>query len=412
MADADITPVGPGEPGALAGLRVLDLAIFLSAPMVATMLGDLGADVVKAEPPTGDPQRGLGATRDGHPLVWSWLSRNKRSITVDFATEAGLALVAELTAAADVIVLNQTDALLARWRCTPDELLARNPGAVIVRVSGYGSDGPAAGLPANGSMAEAFGGLAHMTGEPDGPPTLSSVPLGDVLAAMSGTIGVLAACWGKAVNGIGGQVVDVAMYEPITALLGTSMVGWLPGRPSPMRTGSRVPNGVPRNVYRTSDDRYVVISGPTDAQVARILPLIGADDEASRARFARSVDRIPNGDELDALVAQWVGEHTAAEVLAAVGAERIPVSEINELADVVAHPQVRHRRSVVTVEDPVCGRVTMPAPAPMLTGTPGHIASLGPALGTGTASVCHDWLGLDDDGVAGLEADGAFGVRP
>src|SRR5215211_3270139 len=206
---------------ALEGLRVLDLAILFSAPQIAAVLGDLGADVVKLEPPArdhkpgGDPLRGVGPKRAGRSLLWALASRNKRTVTCDPSTPEGRALLHRLVEAADVVVENLPARTLEQWSATPDELLAVNPDAVVVTVSCYGSDGPYAGRDGNGSLAEAFGGLTYLTGERDGPPMLPSIALGDTLTAIAGLVGTLAACYHRDARGGRGQKVDVSMFEPV-----------------------------------------------------------------------------------------------------------------------------------------------------------------------------------------------------
>ncbi len=391
--------------GALAGLRVLDLSNLFSGPSIAAILADFGADVVKVEPPDGDPLRFIGAQRAGKSLPWAMAGRNKRTIIVDPAN--GDVLV-RLTDVADVIVVNQPRRLLEQWRCTPEEIAARNPRAVLVWATAYGSTGPYADRPGNGTLGEAFGGLTHMIGEPDGPPVLPSAPLGDMLTAIVGALGALAACYWRDAGGGEGQVVDVSMFEPPLALLSTVVAGWLPTEEPPRRTGSRVPGGVPRNTYQAGDGRWVVLSGTTDAQVARILPIIGLDTDEGRARFAHSGPRLANEDELDALVARWIAGHDTAEVLAAFLAARIPITEVNDLATLVADPHVKARGSVVSIPDPDIGDVLMPAPVPRLNRTPATINWTGRGLGADTDAVCRDWLGADEDDVAALRAIGAI----
>lgn len=415
MSGPPSVPDGSGDPTrALAGLRVLDLAILFSAPQVATMLGDLGADVVKLEPPArdgrpgGDPMRTLGFVRDGRSLNWATVSRNKRTITCDPATPAGRSLLHDLVRAADVVVENLPARTLEQWGATPDELLAVNPDAVVVTVSCYGSTGPYAGRDGNGSLAEAFGGLTHLTGEPDGPPTLPSIPLGDVLTAIAGVVGTLAACYHRDARGGRGQKVDVSMYEPVLALLTSSAIGYADGDPPPARTGSRVPNGTPRNVYRTRDDAWLVVSGTTDHQVARLLPILGLVADSDREKFARAVDRSRHADELDGLVATWIAAHDRAEVVATLLDARIPVAPVNTLADLVVDPHVVARGDFVEVPDPGLGSVRMLAPLPRLSATPAAIRWAGPDLGAHNDEVYRDWLGLEAADLAALRADGVI----
>ncbi|MCH2170585.1 CoA transferase [Myxococcota bacterium] len=391
--------------GALSGLRVLDLSTLFSAPQISAMLGDLGADVIKLEPRTGDLMRHMGATREGRSLMWAMVSRNKRAITLDLERPEGTALLHRLVECADVLVENHPQKLLERWHCSWEELSALNPRLVMVSVSGFGATGPYAGRAGNGSLAEAFAGLTHMTGEPDGPPMLTSLPLGDILTAISGVVGTLAACYHRDARGGGGQHVDVSMVEPVLQLLAGSVVGFDPNGPPPHRMGSRVSGGVPRNTYATSDDRFVVVSGTTDAQVGRVLAVIGHDDEASRARFGRSRERLRHADELDARVARWVAEHPRDEVVDLLTKARIPVAPVNDLADLLADPHIQARASVVEIHDDVLGPLQMVAPTPKLSATPGRIRHTGPGLGDHNHEVYAEWLGLEDEEVRALERD-------
>ena len=336
------TPSGP-----LAGLRVLELATLYAAPQVGAMLGDLGADVVKVEPPDGDPMRRMGVTRDGVSRSWLWVGRNKRSVALDLDDDTDAATFRRLVAAADVLVENLPAALRERWSCTYDELHAHDPHLVVVSVTGYGLTGPYADRPGAGTLAEAFGGLTHMTGDADGPPMLPSVAIGDTLTAFSGVIGALAACWGRdAGEAQQGRHVDVSMYEPILHVMGGTIASYDTAGEPPSRAGSRVHGGVPRNVYRTLDDRYVAVSGTTDDQVARVLALIGRDTSADHERYGTSAARLRVADELDALVADWVAAHDRDTVVQQLLDARVPVAPVNDVRDVVTDPHVIARASV------------------------------------------------------------------
>lgn len=409
MGDSASSP-----PRALEGLRVLDLAILFSAPQISAMLGDLGADVVKLEPPPrdgkpgGDPMRGMGAQRDGRSLMWALVSRNKRAITCDPSTPRGRELLYRLVRAADVVIENLPPSTLERWGATPDELLAVNPNAIVVSVSCYGSTGPYAGRDGNGSLAEAFGGLTHLTGEPDGPPMLPSIALGDTLTAIAGLVGTLAACYYRDARGGRGQKVDVSMYEPVLQLLAGVVIAYEDGTPPPHRTGSRVQNGVPRNVYRSRDGAWLVVSGTTDNQVARLLPLLGLDTPDGRAKFARATDRVRHADELDRLVAEWIAARDRNDVVDQLLTARIPVAPVNTVADLLADPHVNARRDFVVVDDPTFGPLRMVAPLPRLSGTPAEIRWAGPPLGAHTDEVLREWLDLSSDEIHGLRDQGVI----
>jgi formyl-CoA transferase len=356
------------EPGApLAGLRVLELATLYAAPQIGAMLGDLGADVVKVEPPAGDPMRHMGVRRDGVSRNWSWVARHKRSIALDLDADADRTTFHGLVERADVLVENLTPAVRSRWGCGFDDLHARNPGLVVASVSCYGLTGPYADRPGAGTLAEAFGGLADLTGDPDGPPMLSSAPLGDTLTAFSGVIGALAGCWARQRGGTG-RLVDVTMYEPVLAILGGTIAGYDPADP-PRRSGSRVRGGAPRNVYRTRDARYVAVSGTTDPQVARLLVLLDRDRPADRARFGAAADRLGHADELDRLVGAWIAERDRDAVLASFLEARIPVAPVNDLGALFEDEHVAARGSLAPMRD-----------------------AEGPTLDGDRASVLSEWL--------------------
>ena len=378
---------------ALDGLRVLDLSTFLAAPQISAILGDFGAEVAKVEPPGGDPMRRLGVGSGGVSRMWALVARNKRSVVVDTTTAEGITRLQRLTSVADVVVVNQPEALLDRWGCTPPAISARNPGAVVVTVSCYGTEGPYAGRPGAGSLAEAFAGLTGLTGVPDGPPMLTGVPIGDTLVALSGVIGTLLACYHRDARGGRGQHVDVSMFEPVLTLLGPVLAGWDQPAVPPVRSGSRITGGVPRNVYRAADGSWLAVSGTTDDQVGRLLPLLGRDRPEDLARFGRSAHRLLAADELDALVAAWIASMDGTQVLSALLEARIPAAPVNDLAGLISDPHVRARGSITEVEDGPEGPVLLPGPAPRLAATPGRLHAAAPGLGEGEAEVLAGWLG-------------------
>jgi formyl-CoA transferase len=373
-------------------MRVLEVATMFAAPQVATMLADLGADVVKVEPPSGDPMRTMGQRRAGRSVAWEAIARNKRSIVLDLderADGADREVFAALVRAADVLVENLPEPVRTRWGCDSSQLAVLNDRLVVVSVSAYGRSGPYADRPGAGTLAEAHAGLTHMTGEADGPPTLASVAIGDTLTAFAGVIGAIAACWSRDARSGPGRHVDVSMYEPVLAIMGSTIAAWDPERPAPARSGSRVHGGAPRNVYRTRDDRYVAVSGTTDAQVARLLPLLGHDTEDARRRFGRAAARATAADDLDALVADWIAARDRDDVVAALLEARIPVSPVNDLRDVVMDAQVLARESLVEIggEDPV----TVPAPLPRVSGAR-RAPAPAPALDADRDAVLAEWL--------------------
>jgi crotonobetainyl-CoA:carnitine CoA-transferase CaiB-like acyl-CoA transferase len=395
--------------GALSGVHVLDGSTLMSAPQISALLSDMGAAVVQLEPKGGDPLRHMGVQRDGQSLMWAMVGRNKQSLPLDLANPASRPLFERLIRWSDVFVENYPPDVAARRGCTYDDLVAVNPAIIVVSVSCYGRSGPYGDRPGAGTIAEAFGGLTQMTGEADGPPMLSSIPLGDGLAALSGAMGVLAALYHRDARGGAGQHVDVSMYEPILHLLNGTITGWDPSGAPPGRTGSRVPGGVPRNTYRCADGTWVAVSGTTDNQVARMLVLTGNDTDEARARFGTSAARLAAADELDALVAAWVAQHGRDEVIDALLDAKIPVSPVNTVPDILSDPHVVARASVVTVDDPDLGPVHLVPASPRLDGTPVRIRRAGPPLAAGAETFLRDELRLSDDEIARYTA--SLGVQ-
>lgn len=406
------SPPPAAPPTALSGIKVLDLAMFFPAPYCAAMLGDFGADVVKVEPPAGDGMRATGAMKDGESYAFAWVSRNKRSLRLDFAKPAGIELLHRLTAAADVVIINQTAKLLERWGCRYEDIARRNPRAIVLSLSAFGEEGPYAGRTGNGTLCEAYAGVSNMIGEADGPPMLMSVPLGDVMGAISGLVGTLVALYWRDANRADkrgeGQLIDATIYEALLPLLGSTLAPWKAGTPAPKRMGSRMEATVPRNAYRTRDGRWVALSASTDPQIARILALLDIDTPENRERFGTMAARLRNVAAMDAIMSGWIAQHDLAAVLAKLGGEaRISIAEINDLNQVLADPNVKARGSITTIDDPRLGPINTPSPAPRLTRTPGRITSPAPALGEHTEAVCAEWLGLSESEIAALRTSGA-----
>jgi crotonobetainyl-CoA:carnitine CoA-transferase CaiB-like acyl-CoA transferase len=373
------------------------------------MLGDLCADVIKIESPGGDALRGLGVRSEGHSLPWAAVGRNKRSVALDLDTPRGRALLHRLVEGTDVLIENLPERTLERWGCRYADLAGLRPDLIVVSVTCFGRTGPYARRAGNGSLAEAFGGLTGMTGEADGPPLLTSLPVGDVLAAIAGTLGALAACYARDARGAGGQRVDVSMYEPVLQLLSNAVMQTVRTGEEPHRTGSRIPGAVPRNTYRTRDGHWIALSAVTDAMVGRLLSAMGQDVAAVAGRYGTSDLRKAHEDDLDADVARWVAGLDRDAVLAALLARRIPAGPVNGVADVLADPHVRERGSLVEVDDPALGALTLVGPIARLEGTPASIRSTGPALGAHTEQVLSAELGLDVDEIAQLRAAGVIG---
>jgi formyl-CoA transferase len=344
------------------------------------MLADFGADVIKIESPEGDTFR--------DSPMWPLVARGKRSVALDLRENEGCELLRRLVERSDILIENVPARVMERRDLTYEVLSKRNPGLIMVSISCFGAGGPYAGLPGSGTLAEAFGGLTHLTGEPDGAPILPSVALGDAVVAMSAVIGVLMACRARDVVTGEGQHIDVAMYEPILQIIGPALSGWTPGTPPPARSGSRLANPVSvRNVFRSADGRHLAISCSTPRHEAELLSAAGALDGKSLT-----------ADEMDRLVAEWIRSCPAAEVARVLRARRIPGVLVNDLGSLVEDVQVTDRGSVTMLPD---GRMGV-APTPRLSATPGVIRSAGPALGEHSAEVLGDLLGLSAVDLADL----------
>ncbi|WNV76184.1 CaiB/BaiF CoA-transferase family protein [Geodermatophilus sp. DSM 44513] len=390
---------------ALAGLRVLDVSTLFAGPLAATMLGDFGADVVKVEHPRGDPVRHHGASKDGVGLWGKVVGRNKRGITLYLGSPAGQDVFRRLVATADVVIENFRPGTLERWGLGYDELSRINPGLVLVRVTGFGQFGPYAGRPGFGTLAEAMSGFAAITGEPDGPPTLPPFGLADGISALAAAFATMTALRARDASGRG-QVVDLAIIEPILTLLGPQPTVYdALGEVQP-RTGNRSANNAPRNTYRTRDGRWVAVSTSAQSIAERVVRLVGRPDFVDEPWFASGAERAEHADELDEAVGRWIADRDRDEVVRAFEDAQAAVAPVYDVRDVLADPQFAALGSLVRVPDPELGSVLMQNVLFRLSDTPGTIRTAGPVLGQHTEEVLGE-LGLDADAVAELRRQGA-----
>ncbi|WP_326595054.1 CaiB/BaiF CoA transferase family protein [Streptomyces sp. NBC_01803] len=394
-------------PAALAGLRVIDLATLFAGPLAATMLGDFGADVIKVEHPRRpDPSRGHGPGKDGVGLWWKLLGRNKRTVTLDLSTPGGRDVLLMMAAEADVIIENFRPGTLEKWHLGWAELAAVNPRLVLARVTGFGQLGPYARRPGFGTLAEAMSGFAAITGEPDGPPTLPPFGLADSIAALTTAYAVMAALAGRDRTGYG-QVVDMAIIEPILTVLGPQPI-WYDqlGYVQP-RTGNRSANNAPRNTYRTADDRWVAVSTSAQSVAERVMRLVGRPELIERAWFATGAGRAGHADELDEAVGSWIGRHDRDAVLAAFEAAEAAIAPVYDIRDVMADEQYRALGSITELKDEELGTVKMQNVLFRLSETPGAIKWAGRPHGADTDAVLAG-LGLSAGEIAALRAEGAL----
>lgn len=363
---------------ALSGIRVLDLSSLYAGPLIATNLGDFGAEVLKVEHPRGDDARRWGMSKDGIPLWWKVISRNKKLLTLDLHREEDREVVRRLCASADVVIENFRPGRLEAWGLGYEQLSHINPRIVMVRVTGFGQFGPYSDQPGFGTLAEAFSGFAHITGTKEGPPTLPPFGLADGVAAMAGTYAVMMALYSRDVTGDGqGQVIDLSLYEPLFSILGPQIVEYTQLGILQQRQGNKSPRTAPRNAYETSDHNWVVISAGTQQIANRVFAAIGQPELQNDPRFSDPRSRVQHSDEVDAIVAEWISAHDLEDVLRSFHKEEAPIAPVYNAAQIVQDPHYRARESVIEVADEDLGTVLMQNVVPRLSRTPGRIRHSG-----------------------------------
>lgn len=395
------------SPGPLAGLRVIDAATLFAGPLAAMQLGDFGADVLKIEHPRGDAVRAHGHQKNGVPLWWKMVARNKQAITLNLSLEEGQELMRRLVATADVLIESFRPGTLERWNLAPGSLLAINPRLVIARVSGFGQIGPYRHRPGFGTLAEAMSGFAAITGEPDGPPTLPPFGLADGIAALATTSAILMALHARERTGRG-QVIDVALIEPIFTVLGPQPIWFDQLGIKQERRGNRSVNNAPRNTYQTADGRWVAISTSSQNVAERVMRLVGHPEVIDEPWFRSGAERAKHAAELDAMVGTWIRERPLAEVMEAFERAEAAVAPIYDIEQIFADPQFQALESVISVPDPELGQVRMQNVMFRMSETPGRVRWAGRPLGADNEEVYRTRLGLDAARIAELRARGVI----
>ncbi len=388
----------------LDGLKVVDCATLFAGPVVASILGDFGADVIKVEHPRGDALRGLGWHRDDVSLWWSVVSRNKRCVSLVLSDPRGAELFKKLIADADVLIENFRPGTMEKWGLGPDELLAINPGLVMVRTTAFGQDGPYSHLPGFGTLAEAMSGFAYINGWPDSPPTLPPFALGDGVAALTGVYAAMMALWERQRTGLG-QVVDLSITEPLFSLLGPQATVYDQLGIVQERTGNAAPFTAPRNAYRAKDGRWLALSGSAQSIAERVAVLVGREDWLEEEWYQSHTGRLAHVEELDREIGAWIGEHTTEEVLAEFAKYEGAIAPVYSIADVFTDPQFQFRETIVKVDHPELGPVAMANVVPRLTRTPGRIKFPGQSKVGADNEGVYGELGLGEADVAALRAD-------
>ena len=392
--------------GALDGIRVLDLGTRIGAPFAATLLGELGADVIKIEQPgTGDFLRTIPPFDGDVSLFWAVEGRGKRSVTIDLSKPRGQELLKKLVPHADVLVENFTPGTLERWDLAPDDLRALNPRLIVSRVSVYGQDGPYRDRPGLDRNGIALGGLLGITGFPDAPPVRPGVIIADYVSALFNTVGILAALVERT-NSSQGQQVELALYESVLRVMEWTIAAYDRLGIVRERSGNRLPNSAPIDNYETSDGRYVCVAAAGDVLFPRLCGAIGRDDLLEDARFSTLRERAANAEAVNEEVAAWCRARTLDEIESILVKHEVPVSRVYTIDEIVADPQVQRRAAIVSVDDPVLGPVRQQAPVPRLDRSPLRIQRGAPRLGEHTGEVLGEMLGMSSGEIEELRRDG------
>jgi formyl-CoA transferase len=390
--------------GPLAGVRVLELGQLIAGPYCGQLLGDFGADVVKLEAPgAGDPMRRWGVMHEGKSLSWAVFGRNKRCIAADLHSDEGRELGQRLIDVADIVVENFRPGTLERLGLGYEEMSARNPGIVYVRLTGYGQDGPYSSRAGYGSIGEAMGGLRYISGEPDRAPSRVGISIGDELAGLHGALGAMMALRHRDQTGRG-QVVDVSIYESVLAVSEALIPEYALAGVIRQRTGAVLPHVAPSNLYLSSDGEHILVAANQDTVFRRLAAAMDQPDLATDPRYASHGARGENQAELDQVITDWAATRTAESLLAHLEQHGVPAGRLYRAPEMLSDPHFQARESIVAVEDADLGLIPMQNVAPRLSQTPGSVRWPGPGHDQHRAEVLHEWLGTpaaadDDDGL-------------
>ena len=399
---------------ALKGVRVIELGTFISAPFAATLLADFGADVIKIElPGEGDPMRTLGAfPPDGDSgYWWSSIGRNKRSVALDVRTPEGRTILGQLLRSTNILIENFRPGTLDRWGITPAWLTEQRPDIIVVRISGYGQDGPWRDVPGFDRNAQAFSGLAYVTGEKDSAPQQAGLPVCDFNAGLWAAFGAVTAMLGKLLNKDKlGSEVDLALYETMIPFLKDIPMKYRHQGKVTERTGNTPDYVSPGGAYLTGDGEWIFVSGTGDRVFGRLMAVVGRPEMPEQPMFRQNKDRVTNRPLLDAAINEWMQKRTTEEILEAFQEADVPAVKIHSIADLMNHPQVISRGNFVDVPDHLRGDVCLMAPVPRLSRMPGTIRWPGQHLGESTQEVLQGELNLSDETLAELRGRGIVGT--
>lgn len=388
-------------PSALQGLRVVEMGQLIAGPFAGKTLGEFGAEVIKIEAPgAGDPLRNWRLIKDGTSVWWQVQSRNKRSIALDLRNPEGQDIARRLIMDADVLIENFRPGTLEGWGMGYEALSKLNPGLIMLRISGYGQTGPYRDLPGFGAIGEAMGGLRQLTGEPGRVPVRCGISIGDTLAALHGTIGILTALYHRKVNGGQGQVIDVALNEAVFNVMESLIPEYSAFGAVRAAAGSALPGIAPSNAYRCADG-YVLIAGNGDSIFKRLMQVIVREDLANDPELAHNAGRVARVAELDAAIEAWTGLQPVDQVLERLGAARVPAGKVYTAKDIAEDPHYRARDMILRQQTRDGYELDVPGVVPKLLGTPGTVRSSAPKLGDDTDAVLAE-LGFANEDIAAL----------
>jgi len=395
----------------LHGVRVLDVATFIAAPYCASIMSEFGAEVIKIEAPlTGDPLRAFGTPTEQSDSTLMWLSeaRNKKSLTLNLKTPEGVDIFRKLVVDADVVCENFRPGTMEKWGLGWDVLHAINPSLVMLRVSGYGQSGPYRDRPGFARIGHAVGGLTALSGEPGGTPvTPGSTSLGDYISGLYGAVGVLIALRHRDKSGTG-QMIDISLYESVFRVLDELAPAFARNGIVREPEGSGTRNACPHGHFPTKDDKWIALACTTDKMFARLAKTMGKPELASKEQFGNIRKRLAASDSVNRLVAAWTGSLSRDEIMERCLAHEVPAGQLNTIADIFDDPQFAARENLLHFDHPELGEIVVPNVFPKLSATPGHVSSLGPALGQHTDALLETLLGLHPTEIKALRDKGVI----
>jgi crotonobetainyl-CoA:carnitine CoA-transferase CaiB-like acyl-CoA transferase len=393
---------------ALEGLRVLEMGQLIAGPSASRLLGEFGAEVIKVETPkTGDSIRTWRVVENGTSLWWYVQSRNKKSVTINLREPEGQQLIRELVKEVDILIENFRPGTMEKWGLGYEDLKAINPRLIMIRVSGYGQDGPYRDKAGFGSIGEAMGGLRYITGYPDRPPTRVGISIGDSLSALYSVIGALMAVYHRDTKGTGeGQVIDVALYESVFSLMESTLPEFDRTGLIRERTGSTLPGITPSNTYMCADGKYVVIGANGDAIFKRLMNAMGHPDAAEDPRFENNAKRSEHAEYLDGLIEEWTKSRPFADVMNELDEAKVPAGPIYSIEDIVNDAHYQARDMIREVEVDGIGTLKMPGIVPKMSVTPGEIEWAGPKLGQHTDEILKEKIHLSEEQIKALKEHG------